>query len=246
MFCLAWTAIFSLSCASTPKQEDITQAEMHNALASSYMNNNELNKAYIEFQKSLKLNPGNKETLNYLGYISSLFNKQDEAIDYYERALEVDPEYSEALNNLGVVYADREEWDKAVDYFSRTLDNPMHSTPAWTYSNLGYAYYRKGMYNEAASAIEESLIRNPVFLHAHYVYGLVHSATGNDSAAIENFKRAIGIQPAYMDAHWEIARIYMRQGLNAKALKHLKLVAESDTNLERSREASRHIKELTY
>jgi len=244
--CLLLFTLLIFSCASTPSAQDIGEAEAHNKLGYSYLNNGQLNEAFVEFQKAIALNPENKEALYNLGYISYKFKEYPEAISYYERTLLVDPNYSEAVNNLGVIYTDMENWDEAIRYFKAALNNSLYPTPAWAYSNLGYAYYRKGNYIDAEKSLKEALIRNPVFPRAVYILGLVYIKTNDDKAAIAEFKKAIGTQPDYTDAHWELAKAYLRTGRKAKALKHFQVVAEKDEDIERRTEASDYIEELKY
>ena len=233
--------LFVLSCATTPNPEAVTKAEVHNKLAFSYLNNGQLNKAYIELHKALKFNPFNKETLNYLGIVSAKFNKKNDAISYYKRALSVDPDYSEASNNLGVTYAEIEDWDNAIKSFQAALNNPIYRTPGLAYSNMGYAYYKKGDYENAEKTLKEAIIRNPVSPRSMYILGLVYSEIGDIYAAIDSFLNAIGILPDYLDAHWELANAYIKTGNSDKALKHFKLLADKEQNTGRSREALEYI-----
>jgi type IV pilus assembly protein PilF len=234
------------SCASAPTSEDIRKADSLNKLGYSYLKDGRLNEAFIEFQKALALDPRNKETLHYLGYISTGFKKYDEAISYYKRAISIDPDYAEAVNNLGVTYAEMENWDEAIKYFKAASGNPVYSTPAQAYSNLGYAYYKKGDFVNAENSLRDALLRNPVFPNAMYILGLVYLETNNEKAAIEEFKKAIGIRPDYTDAHWELAKAYLRTGQKAKALKHFEVVAEKDDKTERRREALIYIEQIKY
>ena len=243
--CLLFVMFFS-ACATTPSQEDLNQSEAHNKLGFSYLRNEQLNEAFVEFQKAIRVNPENKEALNYLGYISSEFNKHDEAISYYNRAISVDPEYAGAQNNLGVTYAKLEKWNEAARYFKAALSNPTYATPERAYSNLGYAYYMMQDYAKAEEALKEALIRNPVLLDAIYILGLVYTKINDDSMAIQEFKRAIGIMPNYVDAHWEIANAYLRTGERAKALKHFEMVMEKGGDTEKIRKASQQIELLKY
>ncbi len=230
------------SCATVPNIDAVKRAEVHNKIALSYLNNNQLNEAHVELQKALKLNPENAETLNYLGYVSSRYGKMEDAISYYKRAVSIDPGYADAINNLGVVYAEMKEWDQAIANFKSALVNPLYHSPAYAYSNMGFAYYKKADYTNAEKALNEAILRNPVFPQALYILGLVYVDTENDAAAISSFKDAIGVLPDYLDAHWELGNAYLRSGQSKNALIHLKIVAENEKNTERSVEAAEYIK----
>lgn len=237
-------ALLLFSCATAPSTENIKQAEAHNRMGYSYFSNGQLNEAFTEFQKAIALNPDNKEALVQLGYISTRFNKYDDAISYYKRAITVDPDYSEAKNNLGVLYLDLEKWDEAITYFQDSLKNPLYRSPEKAYSNMGYAYYRKGEYSIAEKYQKDALMRNPLYPVANYRLGLVFVRLRKDAAAIEEFKKAIGIMSEYMDAHWELAHAYLRNGERDKALHHFKVIAGKDRDIKRSREALEYLELL--
>jgi type IV pilus assembly protein PilF len=241
LFCL-----FLFSCATAPTIEDMKQAESHNKRGASYLSNGDLNKAFVEFQEALKANPRDKETLNYLGYISTSFGKFKEAVSYYKRAVAIDPNYSDAINNLGTAYARLEQWDKAIEQFKTALSDPTYQTPDRAYSNLGFVYYKKGQYDEAMQYLKEALVRNPVSAQTMYFLGLVYIKLGDDALATDSFMKAIGMRPDYVDAHWELANLYLRTGDKARALKHFEVVAEKGVDAARIRKASEYIQDLKY
>ncbi|MDH4028032.1 MAG: tetratricopeptide repeat protein [Nitrospirota bacterium] len=242
---LVCVLLFS-GCATTQRAEDIKEAEAHNNLGLSYLNNKQTNEAYIEFQKAVRLDPKNKETLNYLGYISAIYKKHDEAISYYKRAIAIDHEYSDAMNNLGLVYLDINNWDMAIKYFKSALNNTLYRTPENAYSSLGYAYYKKKDYLNAEKSLKEGLLRNPAFPLAMYYLGLVYIGQEKYDAAIAELHKAIAFIPDYYEAHWELASIYLILGKNSKALKHLEVVAEENNNNERRRKAQELIRSIKY
>jgi Tfp pilus assembly protein PilF len=210
-------------------------------MGASYMSDGKINEAYTEFHKAIMLDPRNKEALNQLGYLSTLFKKYDDAILYYRRAIASDPGYSDPMNNLGVLYLELENWDEAIKCFNSALNNPLYQSPERALTNMGYAYYRKGEYSKAENHLKEAILRNPIFSIAYYTLGLVYVKYGDDRTAIEQFQKAIDMMPNYMDAHWEIANAYNRLDLSEKALKHFKIIAEKDPDIKRSREALQYI-----
>lgn len=238
---LLFCVLFFSACATAPNTENINQSEAHSKLGYAYFNNGQINEAFTEFHKAIIKDPMNKEALNQLGFISTLYNKNDEAIVYYKRAISADPHYSEAMNNLGVLYLEVGNWDEAIKYFNDALRNQLYRSPEKAFSNLGYAYYRKGDYLLAEKYQKDSLMRNFTYPVANYRLGLIYVKQRDDNAAIEEFKKAIGIMSNYMDAHWEIAHAYLRSGQRAMALDHFRIVAEGDSDIKRSREALEYL-----
>ena len=241
--CTAVFALFLFACATSPSAEDIKKAETYYNVGASYFAKNELQEAFVEFQRAIKLNPEDKHALNALGLIKANFKEYEEAISYYKRAIAVDPGYSEALNNLGVAYLDMKNWDEAITYFKSALENPLYLTPEKAYSNLGYAYYKKGSYQEAISALKKAIKRYPDHPQPLYVLGLVFMKLGRVADAIEEFKRAVDIVPKFIDARWELANAYLRIGDKKNAVKHFKVISE-DKNSNRNKEALEYLELL--
>lgn len=232
----------------TPSIEDVKKADAHYKLGISFFIKEQLQEASIEFQKAIKLNPQHHESYHLLGYISTKFKKYDDAISYYKRAISIDPDYSGAMNNLGVAYLEIENWDEAITYFKMALRNPLYETPEKAYSNMGYAYYRKGDYPSAVNAIKEAIVRYPEGFpqpdyNPNYVLGLSYMKLGNTKAAIDEFKKALDIAPKNIDVHWELADAYLKAGDKEKAVKHFKIVSESSDS-EKSKKALEYIELL--
>jgi tetratricopeptide (TPR) repeat protein len=68
-----------------------------------YFHQKELEKARAAFQASLKINPQNVVSLNYLGIISRGAGEFKQAHGYYEKALQLDPDYAYAHRNFGIL-----------------------------------------------------------------------------------------------------------------------------------------------
>jgi type IV pilus biogenesis/stability protein PilW len=228
-------------CATTSKTEILKKAEAHYKLGVSYMSMKRFKNAFIEFQKAIKIDPEHKESYNSLGYISTRFKKYEDAISYYKKALSIDPQYSDAMNNLGVTYMELGKWDEAIKYFEMAIENPFYATPERAYTNMAFAYYKKGDFKSAEEALSEALTRSPDFPVAQYIHGLLNVASGDDISAIDDFKKVLSIIPDYMNAHWEIAHAYLRIGERDKALEHFRIIAEKSDDQERAKEAKEYI-----
>lgn len=234
----------NLSCVTTSHIEDAKQADVHYKIGISYLTEQRLHDASIEFQKALSLNPQDKYSLNALGLISQGFGKYGEAISYFKQALSIDPSYSDAVNNLGVTHMEMGSMDEAIGYFQAAVRNPLYATPEKAFSNMGYALYRKGDYPEAADALKKAVIRNPYSPQALYVLGLVQVKLGEDNQAIESFKRAVTITPEYIDAHWELGNAYIRTGDKEQAMEHFKTVLDRSSDPLKRRDALQLMEEL--
>lgn len=244
LFLTLTVLFFIVSCATSPSVEDVNIADTHYKIGVSYLAKKQINEAFVEFQKAIKLNPEDKNSLNALGLISTEFKEYGNAVTYYKRAISIAPDYPEAMNNLGVTYVKMKELDEAIKYFKMALENPLYPAPQRAYSNMGYTFYTKGDYHNAMQTLKEAIIRYPDFPRPIYFLGLVYIKLGKIETAIEEFKKAVDLAPEYIDAHWELADAYLRIGDEEKAFKHFKVIAESSADNDKGKEALKYLELL--
>lgn len=191
-------AIFIVSCATVSKEERLQKASAHYQLGISYMNDNNIQPAFVEFQKAIELNPEDKEAHNAIGliYLLKLENYQ-KAVEHFENALRIDRAFSEAWNNLGFAYEKMERFDDAITAYRSAISNPLYKGAEKAFNNLGRVYYRLKRYNEAIEAYKESLRRFSGFHLPYYGLALCYNATGRYGDAALSLKKAIELDPAY-------------------------------------------------
>lgn len=185
-------------CAGTGTEDKIKQATAHYQLGVSYLNDNNIQPAYVEFQKAFELNPDDKEVLNAIGLINLLkLEGYAKAIDYFQRALRVDKNFAEAANNLGVAYEKSGRFSDAVEAYKNALANPIYRSAQKAFNNLGRAYYRMKRYGEAVDSYKEAIRRFSDFHLPYYGLALLYNAMGRYDDAATALKRAIELDPEY-------------------------------------------------
>ena len=188
----------TVSCASTPKEDTLQKAKAHYQMGVSYLNDNNVQPAFVEFQKALELNPNDKETLNAIGVIYLLkLEDYARAIEFLQKALKVDKNYSEAWNNLGVAYERMGRYNEAIGAYKTALMNTFYRNPEKAFNNLGRAYYRIKRYDDAIDAYKEAAKRASDFALPYYGLALCYNATGKYGNAAAALRKALEIDPAY-------------------------------------------------
>ena len=133
-------AIFISSCA-TASIENTNKATAHFKLGVSYLNENNVQPAFIEFRKAYELNPEDKEVLNAIGIIYLLkFEDYPKAIDFFQKAVNIDPDFAEAHNNLGFAYEKSKKFNEAIESYKKALANLIYRSPEKAYYNLAKVY----------------------------------------------------------------------------------------------------------
>jgi len=188
--------VFVCSCATS--LENVQKANAHYKLGVSYLNENNVQPAFIEFQKAYELNPDDKEVLNAIGIIYLLrFEDFPKAIDFFQKAVKVDHDFSEAYNNLGFAYEKSGRFDDAIDSYKKALANLLYRTPEKAYYNLGRVYYRLGRYDEAIGAHKDAIKRATDFYPSYYGLALCFNAKSKYGDAATAITKAIEMDPLY-------------------------------------------------
>ena len=86
-------------------------------------------KAFVSFQKSVQLNPENKEARYALGHVYALQGKLSNAEEQFRAAIKTDETFSEAHTYLGQVLANQDRWDEAIAVLPAGPGQPSVSNP---------------------------------------------------------------------------------------------------------------------
>lgn len=196
LICLL-AAVILCSCVSAGV-DDRQNAIAHYKLGVSQLNENNIQLAFVEFQKAYELNPEDKEVLNGIGIIYLLhFENYPKAVEFFQKAVHVDSNFSEAYNNLGFAYEKSRMYKEAIESYKKALSNLVYRTPEKAYYNLGRAYYRSGMYDEAIEAYIEASRRMGDFYPSYYGIALGYNAKGKYGEAATAITKAIELDPLY-------------------------------------------------
>ena len=185
---LFWTA----ACATLTTGEDQQKAEAHYKIGVAHLNENKIQQAFVEFQKALEIDPGDKKILNAIGYIYLMyFDETGKAIDSFEKAIKVDPSYSDAYNNLGYAYEKLGRFDMAISFYRKAVSNLMYATPEKSYISMGNSYYRLGKYEDALQSYKEAVKRAPNLDLPYMRMALCYNAMGRYGDAATAMTHAI-------------------------------------------------------
>ena len=209
-------AVFIGSCA-TASIENTNKATAHFKLGVSYLNENNVQPAFIEFRKAYELNPEDKEVLNAIGIIYLLkFEDYPKAIDFFQKAVNIDPDFAEAHNNLGFAYEKSKKFNEAIESYKKALSNLIYRSPEKAYYNLAKVYYRLGKYDEAINAHKEALKRMMDFYPSYYGLALCYNAKGRYGDASLAITKAIEMDPSYKGSKNTAIKDLSQRKLNAR------------------------------
>ncbi|UCD56375.1 MAG: tetratricopeptide repeat protein [Candidatus Hydrogenedentota bacterium] len=206
--------------------------------------------------KAISEDPTYTDALSKLGIYYYETEKFVEACETLERLAEMQPDYPHVYYNLGLVLRPTKQYAKAVDMYRIALSMEPEDSDAW--NNLGVTCYLMGMHEDAVEAFRRAIEINPDDLNPqtnlrtvsrgdiedspeelhftsavdvlkqHIEAGAALYTAGDWWRAIEEFGKALEIQPDNFKAHNNIALAYMKIGETGKAREHLERALEVD------------------
>ncbi|MCC6347034.1 MAG: tetratricopeptide repeat protein [Nitrospirales bacterium] len=183
-------------CAGVTVEEE-RESEYFYKMGISYLNEGNIQMAYVQLQKALQINPDSREVLNSLGLVYLQLEDFGSAEKLFLKAISKDHLFSDAWNNLGVTYMRKRQWSKAVEALRSALANPLYQTPGKAFYNLGTSFYRLGQYVQAADALKDAIKRAPASHLAYYRLALVYNRMGRYGDAAAVMVQAIEMDTVY-------------------------------------------------
>ena len=169
---------------------------------------------FLDAYSFLRAGMANERTGNYPG-----------AVRAYRRGLAVDPENVEILNALGFSLFQQGKSEEAVVALEQALAvDPAH---AKAHNNMALASIDLGELELAEAHYRESLAIEPQPA-IHNDLGFVLDRQGMTDEAVEQYRKALELDPESASAHYNLATALARQGEYAAAERHIRTAHELD------------------
>ena len=170
-------------------------------------------------------------------------NRAFEAKDYatarraYERVLSLDPQNPMGLVNLGMVEFYSGDPAKSENLLKQAVRQRLETAPAWL--TLGMIYMDQNRFPEALAALSQAALHDPNNPRVRNFLGVVVGREGWIYGAQQQLRRAVELDPAYADAHYNLAVFYLQEKPPATELakrhyfKAVELGVEKDPSMEK-------------
>lgn len=190
--------------AATPEKAPEILPQTHFAAAHLFEKQGNMQRAVVQYQKALQIDPNHLGALNRLGVVYSRLGRHKEAEAVLIRAVELDPSSPYLRNNLGFEYVLQKRWQDAEAEFRNALSLKPDFGRARI--NMGMALARMDRYHDAMQQFLD-VVPEP---DAYYNLGLMMRAQGRYRDAAQSFQSALRINPDFLAARTQLEQIQTR------------------------------------
>jgi Flp pilus assembly protein TadD len=196
------------------KLPDMT-ADEYEMLGDALLKKGDLSLAFLQYDKSLKLNPTNVRVEYKKGLALLKGKKNDDAIEQFNVVMAKDPGYALAYEGMGRAFFQKKEFNMAEQYLRKALEL---DTNLWKSHNLlGNIYDSQKNHKEAVREYTAALVIEPNQGLVYNNLGISYYLAGKYENAVNAFNKALAAQ-------YTISRVYNNLGL---ALANLEQYAQA-------------------
>ena len=168
--------------------QSLNKSTAYFLLGEQYYNNKDYNKAIIEFNKAIILDPNYADAYIKCGNAYTWKNDYDRAIYNYNQAIKLNPNYAKAYCFRGTAYSFKKDYDRAIDDYNQAIKlNPNY---AKAYCSRGDAYTWKKGYDQAIDDYNQAIKLNPNYAEAYCSRGTAYTWKKDKQKAKKDYSMA--------------------------------------------------------
>jgi len=186
--------------------------------------------AAVEFlSRAIEADPQFVAAQYALGVVHQNLGNRWKAAAQFRASAQLDPTYAEPYKALGDLYltAPRRLFEDAIKAYAKAIDlRPFYAD---AHVGLGDALAAKGEVDPAVAAYQRGVEHNPMNAKVHVSLGkLYYAEKGLYYESVNAYKKAIDLDPTYLDARMGLAEVYEDKGLYKEAIEEYRKVVDAD------------------
>lgn len=177
-----------------------------------------------DFDKAIYFNPDYKEAYISNGKVNLEMSRIGPATANFAKAYKLDPKNTEVINELSFLYFNNRQFQKAIGLAQECnqCDNSDRI--------LGISNYYLEDYGKAEKYLKLALNKNDKDAEASYTLGLTYLELENGKDAIEQYQKAIALEPTKNQWIYELGLVCYNQNDYKSALKYFDMAADKGYN----------------
>lgn len=192
---------------SSEKLPEMTSVDHERAGDMNFAQRN-FNRAFIHYEKSLRLDSDNKGVHYKKGLLFTIVNMNDEAIKELQKVLLKDPKHALAHQALGLALYRMENYEEAEKHLQQAIKL---EPKLWKARNiLGVIYDHKKLHSKALAQYQKAIAVKPDSGTLYNNLGLCYFFMGKYSRAIDAFRKATQLEPSSKRIHNNLALVHAK------------------------------------
>ena len=189
-------------------------------LAIRYQKEKNFDKAILEYEKILVLNPKHSDTIFNLASLYSLKKNYLKASNLLSKYIKFNTDDFNAINNLGLIFFQMGKTQKAIEYLKKSiLLNPNYAD---AYNNIGLIYMKINQYETAEKYCLKSYDLNPKSYATYINLKKILKINGKINDLENLYKNTIKSNPRYINAYMDLMDLYERRNEDKKLYEIIK------------------------
>lgn len=163
------------------------------------------------YQEAVKYNDKNAAAFAGLGEVYDSLGDNEKALANLEKANSLNAGLTEIYAPLGILYFQKGEIAQADTYLTKASAANPNDADARYY--LGLVRFKQNNNDQALVALNQTVKERPDFAEAHYYLGATLDRLDNRKAdAIAEYNKAVAVNPAYLEAWFDMGVANYNQG----------------------------------
>jgi tetratricopeptide (TPR) repeat protein len=154
------------------------------------------------WEDTVRKSPNKRRAHFQLGYAYDQQTRYGQALEEFQKTAELGPLTPDLLLDWGLVYDHLGQFDQALAKFQQAA--AMKPT-AHVYTQIGMAYAQQSRWLESLQALATAEKLDPRFPDTYVYRGKVYLNANQVPAAIQEYRRALAIDPTLQDARHDLA-----------------------------------------
>ena len=201
--------INALSAFKLALKYDSENPYYQNSLAYAYVQLEQYDSAIELYKKALETNPNDEWSAVVAQALAAIYHQikgnSEAAISMLQNSLLLTKNKSQIHEAIADIYYDNEKLDNAIEYYQLALKEDENNPKI--YSRLAMAYWEQDCIEKSIIFYSKAIELDSSYDIAYNNLGVVFlDGLGDANRAMDYFKNAIGINPQYVLAYFNLAR----------------------------------------
>jgi len=187
----------------------------YSLIGARYAEKGDLDAAMRAFEVILKISPKDADTLYNVAKSLALRGKTEQALEFYNRVLALVPDDADTHGALAMMEVNKGNLERAIELYKEGLDKKPDD--GGLHGGLGSLYLQLGLVDEAIKELEAAVkLKADSAIYGNLAMAMLDKGDGD--MAMAHLNKAIKLDPANAEAHYNLGNCYFSQDLRAKAV----------------------------